>query len=133
MSAADVAVDTNILIYVYSEDRRKRSIAIEPIEAGCLVSVQALNEFASVAVRKLRFSWDETEEALDAIIAQSTVSPIEIEHHFAARRIAKATRYSFYDSLMIAVALEGGARTFLSEDLQDGRVVEGMTIRNPFV
>ena len=44
------------------------------------------------------------------------------------------TRYgfSFYDSLIVAAALEAGCTTLYSEDMQDGQRIEGLTIRNPF-
>jgi predicted nucleic acid-binding protein len=41
-------------------------------------------------------------------------------------------RYSFYDSLIIAAALEDGCTRLLSEDLQHGQRIEGMVITNPF-
>ncbi|MDZ7728612.1 MAG: PIN domain-containing protein [Dehalococcoidia bacterium] len=41
-------------------------------------------------------------------------------------------RYSFYDSLIIAAALEAGCTRLLSEDLHDGQDIEGLRIENPF-
>lgn len=40
--------------------------------------------------------------------------------------------YSFYDSLILAAALESGCTRVLSEDLQDCQRIEGLTIENPF-
>jgi predicted nucleic acid-binding protein len=40
--------------------------------------------------------------------------------------------FSFWDALIVEAALRGGADRLLSEDMQDGRVVEGMRIENPF-
>jgi predicted nucleic acid-binding protein len=41
---------------------------------------------------------------------------------------------TFYDALIVASALEAGCTTLLSEDIQDGRVIDGrLTIRNPFM
>jgi predicted nucleic acid-binding protein len=42
-------------------------------------------------------------------------------------------RYGFYDSLIIAAALDAGCTRLYSEDLQDGQRIEGLTIKNPFV
>ena len=41
-------------------------------------------------------------------------------------------RFSFYDSLIVAAALEAGCARLLSEDLQHGQLIEGLTIENPF-
>ena len=40
--------------------------------------------------------------------------------------------YSFWDSMIIEAAIKGGATVLISEDLQDGQVVSGVTIENPF-
>lgn len=46
--------------------------------------------------------------------------------------MAADIQHGIYDALMLAIAPENGAKVFLSEDLQHGRAVEGMEIRNPF-
>lgn len=46
--------------------------------------------------------------------------------------IHAAHRYSFWDSLIIAAAIEGGASALLTEDPSDGRNIKGLTITNPF-
>jgi predicted nucleic acid-binding protein len=40
--------------------------------------------------------------------------------------------YSFWDSMIVEAAIKGGAKVLISEDLQDGQVISGVTIRNPF-
>ena len=47
-------------------------------------------------------------------------------------RIRARYGFSFYDSLIVAAALEAGCTTLYSEDMQDGQRIEGLTIRNPF-
>ena len=44
----------------------------------------------------------------------------------------ESTQFRWYDSLIVAAALESGAELLYSEDLQDGRRLAGLTIRNPF-
>jgi predicted nucleic acid-binding protein len=46
--------------------------------------------------------------------------------------IGEEIGYPFYDALILTAAIESGCRTLLTEDLQDGRIVQGITIRNPF-
>lgn len=130
--SADVALDTNILVYAYSADDAKRAVAAKLVEERCLLSVQALNEFANVLRRKHGREWSDIARFTRTVAEMSRVCDLTATSHWRALRIAEQTGYSFYDALMLAVALENGASVFLSEDLQHGRVVEGMEIRNPF-
>ncbi len=134
MTASDQFLDTNVLVYAFSDDARSaRAEAL--LAEGCASGVQALNEFANVARRKLAMEWREVRDALDAIRALlSTVAPLDVETHLAGIEIAERHRLSVYDAMMIAAALHLRCTTFWSEDLQDGLVVEGrLTVRNPFV
>ena len=65
MSAAECFVDTNVLLYLLSGDQRKADRAEEVLAGGATISVQVLNEFASVASRKLGMSLTEVQEALE--------------------------------------------------------------------
>lgn len=132
MSADRSALDTNVLVYVYSRDPVKTAPARRLVEAGGIVSMQALNEFVHLARRKMGFGWPDVRAAVSAFEAMLDVRDLTLADHWRALRIAEQTHYSIHDALMLAVALEAGARTFWSEDMQDGRVVEGMTIRDPF-
>jgi predicted nucleic acid-binding protein len=59
---------------------------------------------------------------------------LETEHYLRASRLRDRYHISHWDSLLIVAALELGASTFYSEDMQDGLVVDGvLTIRNPFL
>lgn len=59
--------------------------------------------------------------------------PITLETHVAAVTLAREHRLSFYDALIVAAALEAGCDTLFSEDLQHGRTIGPLRIRNPFV
>jgi predicted nucleic acid-binding protein len=126
--------DTNVLIYAVAEGDPRSAQAEELLGAGGVLSVQVLNEFVSVARRKIGMPWKEVREALDAfrILCPSPL-PITIEMHEAALRIAEKHGYSIYDALVVAAALEAGCTTLYSEDLHDGQRIDGqLTIRNPF-
>jgi predicted nucleic acid-binding protein len=125
--------DTNILIYaLHSGDDRSRK-AHSLLADGGIISVQSLNEFVSVARRKLKLRWKEVYEAIAAI---ETLCPspraITIDTHKRALGIADRYGYSIFDGLILAAALEANSTTLYSEDLQHGQKVEGLTIRNPF-
>jgi predicted nucleic acid-binding protein/bifunctional DNA-binding transcriptional regulator/antitoxin component of YhaV-PrlF toxin-antitoxin module len=106
-----------------------------PARQGGAISVQVLNEFANVARHKLRKPWPEVAEALDGIRALCAPPlPITLATHEAALGIAARLGYRFYDSLIVASALEAGCATLYSEDMRDGQVVEGASspFANPF-
>lgn len=130
-----VFFDTNVLIYALAQNDPRNGQAEELLARGGVLSVQILNEFVSVAHRKILMSWSEMREALSAIrILCPSPLPITVETHEAALKIAEQHGYRIYDALAIAAALEAGCVTLYSEDLHDGQTINGqVTIRNPFV
>jgi predicted nucleic acid-binding protein len=133
MSAAERFFDTNILLYLLSGDDVKANRAEEELEAGGVISVQVLNEFAAVASRKLRMSVAEIREALAAIRAVCRVVPVSEETHDRGLQIIERYGLSVYDAMTVASALLAGCDTILSEDMQDGLILDGRAeIRNPF-
>jgi len=125
--------DTNVLVYALDEGHPRGEIAGVLLAGGGVVGVQNLNEFAAVARRKFAMTWTEILEALRAIraLCPSPV-PLTAETHDAALRISREYGYHIYDSLVIAAALQASCATLYTEDLRDGQVIEGLTIRNPF-
>lgn len=133
MSAAERFFDTNILLYLLSADDAKADRAEKELGAGGIVSVQVLNEFASVASRKLKMSIAEIREALTTIRAVCKVVPISEETHDKGLQVAEKYGLSIYDAMIIASALLAGCKTVLSEDMQHGQTLDGqLKIRNPF-
>jgi predicted nucleic acid-binding protein len=125
--------DTNVVLYLLSEDLAKADRAEELIANGAVISVQVLNEFAAVASRKLGMSWSEIRDVLGPIYAVSEIEPITVEIHKGGVEIAERYGFSFYDATIVASALLAGCKTLYSEDLQDGQVIDNkLTIRNPF-
>ncbi len=127
-------LDTNILVYAAARQDLRSARARDLLRQRCLVSVQVLNEFTTVAHRKLGRSWREIGIALNAIraLCQAPV-PITLETHQHALRIAERTGYRFYDSLILASALIARCDTVWSEDMADGqRIEDTLTIVNPF-
>lgn len=125
--------DTNVLIYAFGADDLRSDTAQALLAGGGVTGVQSLNEFVSVARRKLDMNWKEILESLAALdaLCPSPV-PLTFDIHRKALQIAERHGYHIFDSLIIAAALESDCHTLYSEDLQDGQVIEELTIRNPF-
>ena len=126
-------VDSNILVYAFTSDHRAAP-AQALLERGCSTSVQGLNEFANVARRKLRMSWQEVGEALTAIRSLCrAILPLDLHTHSDALRIAERYGYAIFDALIIASAPRARSATLWSEDMQHGAVIDGrLRIVNPF-
>ena len=132
MSGAEVFIDTNVLVYLLSGDAEKADRAEELIADGGVISVQVLNEFASVASRKFGMTWSEIREILDTVRALCRTERLTVETHDCGLGISERYGFAIYDSMIIAAALAGCA-SLLSEDFQDGQQLEGqLIVRNPF-
>ncbi len=88
------------------------------------IIVQVLNEFASVAARKLGMSWVEIQEILSQARAVCPVEPITVEVHDCGLRLAERYGLPVYDAMIVASALIAGCTTLYSEDMQDGQVID---------
>ena len=100
---------------------------------GLLVSTQVLQEFYVTITRKLARPLPE-DTALAALQRLAALPTVQVDSRLvleAARR-SQALKLSFWDALIVQAAVEGGATQLLSEDLQHGRNIDGMTIQNPF-
>lgn len=127
-------LDTNILIYAMAQNDPRNARAEQLLTSGGVLSVQVLNEFVSVARRKMLMPWRDVRKALDAfqLLCPAPI-PITIHTHESALKIAQKYGCNIYDALVIAAALEGGCAILYSEDLQDGQIIDHkLTIRNPF-
>lgn len=126
-------LDTNILIYAVLDDGAKVETAQLLVASGAVISVQVLNEFAAVARRKFGKTWAEIDEALQVVRSLVLeIVPLVLETHDTAMAISARLDYGVYDAMIIASAASAGCDILYSEDMQDGQVIEGLRIMNPF-
>ena len=125
--------DTNVIQYAFRQDDRRGEVAETLLASGGAISVQVLNEFVAVARRKFGKSWKEVHLALDILrVFCPEPEPLTVETLERAVGVAERYRYTIFDSLIIAAALQVGAKVLYSEDMQDGQTIDGLTICNPF-
>jgi len=133
MSGADSFLDTNVLLYLLSEDAEKADRVEEMLLHPNVISVQVLNEFAAVARRKLALSFEEVREVLDTIRAACGVEPLTVETHDRGLEVAERLGLSIYDAMIVASALKAGCKTLYSEDLQHQQLISRqLRVVNPF-
>jgi len=126
-------IDTNILLYLLSEDSNKADQAETIVRAGGTISVQVLNELANVTHRKLAMSWMEINELLSLIRSLCSIEPLTIETHDMGKLIAERYKLSVYDAMIVAAGLLSGCETLYSEDMQDGLLIDNqLRICSPY-
>jgi predicted nucleic acid-binding protein len=130
------AVDSNVIVYLFSGDAAKADRAEALVARGKskpVISTQVMNEVTLVMSRKMGISWPEIERILDDVEAFCEVVPLTLEVHKEARRVAEHYGFRFYDSCIIAFALLESCEVLYSEDMQHGQVIfDKLTVVNPF-
>ena len=126
--------DTNVLLYLLSVDNARADRAETIISNGGVISVQVLNEFASVASRKLGMSYSDIRETLKTIREVCMIQPLTLETHELGLEISERYGFSLYDSMIASAALQSDCTYLFSEDMQHGQKIEAkMVITNPFM
>lgn len=130
---AKAFIDTNIVIYALGPNSAKATLAAPLFSGHPTISTQVLSETANVVLKKLALPLSETGKLLamlEATCRVEIVTPATIQH---AIDISGRYGFSWFDSLIVATALEAGCDTLYTEDLQHGQMIEGrLTVTNPF-
>lgn len=133
-----VFLDTNILVYLYSstevEKQKIAQMCVDQLSELGWISTQVLNELNNVLYRKFSLPYDvilSVMAEMESYFQIAVVSPSTIRQ---ALLLGERYHYSYFDSLMLASALELGCDVLYSEDMQSGQKIEGqLQIINPFV
>jgi predicted nucleic acid-binding protein len=128
-----VFFDTNVPLYLLSGNEALAARAEALLAGGGVVSVQALNELASVTSRKLRMTWAEIGELLAGVRASCEVVPLTEEVHTLGLTIAGRHRLSVYDAMIWAAAMLSDCTILYSEDRQHGLKIGNTLLQNPFL
>lgn len=125
--------DTNVLLYMFV-DRSWKAEAAERVFAGDLiVSVQVLNEAATVLRRKHRADWSAVYDILQTLRMGARIVPLTVETHDVGIRLAQRYQLSVYDGMIAAAALLSECDTLYSEDMHHGLTIEDrFRVVNPF-
>ncbi|HEY9258250.1 PIN domain-containing protein [Chitinophaga sp.] len=132
---ANVFLDSNIIEYSYSNSEiDKQKIARKLItESNSYISTQVLQELSNIVTRKFKFSYQQAILAIKECCQNNNLYVNTENTVLQACQVADRYGFSFYDSLIIAAALESGCTILYSEDLQNGQLIdEKLTIKNPF-
>jgi predicted nucleic acid-binding protein len=129
-----VFADTNVLLYLLSNDKQKKQISKEILSSRPFISTQVLNEFSNVCIKKLKITSDSLLQVLETIDKHVRLVGFTSATIHAAIRLQQRYQLQYYDSLIIATALENGCDLLLSEDLQHSMLINNqLKIINPFI
>ena len=137
--SAENFLDTNVLVYTFDETdpgkrRQAETLVNESLASGSgCVSFQVVQETLNVLIRRLGFVTEDARRVLQQVLIPLwQVNPTAALYQDA---ISLQGRYgfTFYDSLIVASALEAGCTRLYSEDLQHGQQIQRLTILNPFI
>lgn len=131
-------LDSNVFVYLFDEtDSRKRGVAERLVRKALsdgtgVISFQVVQETLNVMTRKLGASPQDARQFLDNVLLPLwRIAPTPSLYASALDHRARHG-FSFYDSLILAAAIDFGCVRLWSEDLQDGRSIDGVKITNPF-
>jgi predicted nucleic acid-binding protein len=130
-------IDTNILIYADSDDEPQKQKAAALLIAYAVktctgvISTQVLNEYANVALRRLKLGHARLREQL-RFYKQFEVISLTPDITDAAVDLHQTRSISYYDAVIVASAQIAGCKLLYSEDMNAGEVVSGVKVVNPF-
>jgi predicted nucleic acid-binding protein len=131
-----VFLDTNIFVYLYSEDESEKQIVTLNIleQTRCITSTQVLNEFCSVCLRKLGIPNSAVQQSIKEITENCELCYIDVTIIQKALEVNKKYGYTYYDCLILASAIFNNCKCLYSEDMQHNQIIEDkLKIINPFL
>lgn len=138
--SAKAFFDTNVLVYAFDKSEpdkgaiARRLIRDFGTEGNLVLSTQVLQEFY-VTVTKARKLMLPKKQAEDIVndLAQFSLVQVDKDIIFRAMKRHQSDTFSFWDSLIVEAALQSGCSRLLSEDMQNGLIIDSLSISNPFV
>ena len=134
-------LDTNIFVYSFDPGAPEKAVIAEKLVRRArtsgrgVVSYQVAQEFVNVALR--RFAAVMTTEELERYSLRVLFPLLQIHsspHLFLqALHLQSRSRLSWYDSLIVAAALQSACKILFSEDLQHGQRFGDLVVENPFI
>jgi predicted nucleic acid-binding protein len=133
-----ISFDTNVLIYAMAAGADERANRARDLlgramrAANSVLLLQSLAEFSNVAIRKAGIPAEDIERVIQSWCAVLPVQPADESDLLTALEVVRADRLAFWDAMLWASAQRAGVRHMLTEDFQDGFVLQDVTFINPF-
>lgn len=134
MRGDSIFLDTNIILYCYAQDEPLKQAAALEIASGAntFISTQVVKETCNILRKKIKLTWQQIESVVDEIELNNQLVEVKISTLRKAISITDRYQLQWFDSIIIASALETNCSVLYSEDLQDGFIIDSLEIKNPF-
>ena len=131
-----VALDSNILIYAELEPEsdkgaRAADLILRAARDG-VIPVQVLGEYLRFVQRRAPAAFEEAMRQASIYRAAFLTPPTTDAIVTTASELARAHRMQLWDGVICAASVEAGAKVLMTEDMQDGRMIDGLRLVNPF-
>ena len=138
--SGNVFLDTNVFVYSFdttapSKQQTATALIRQVLQDGSgVISSQVVQEFINVAMRKFSvpLTPGDCRKYFETVLASLCRVYANSDLYLLALEVMERWGYAFYDSLVIAAAVQSDCRILYSEDLHDGHNIMGLTIVNPF-
>jgi len=132
-----VLLDTNLWVYLYAKDPPDKSVKVRELVnnnfSRIIISTQILGELYNVLLKKKFTSKDEAKQIILEMVTNFPIVEIDVLKVMTALEINSTYGYSYWDSLVVATALQHNCDILYSEDMQANQIIEKKTrIINPF-
>jgi predicted nucleic acid-binding protein len=126
MPADKAFIDTNIFVYIQRTDEPEKTVIAEHVIDffDCVASTQVLNEMCNILTRKFPSPKEDVIRVLNSIKQNCIIQTVTDD--FPDKALDYHYRYSisYYDALMITAAIEANCKYVISEDMQDGLIID---------
>ena len=130
----NIALDTNVLVYLYdASNEKKRKISEDLLFGEPLISSQVVSEYLNVSKRLLKLPKNEVFDKCLRVFSYCVITPVVYETLALAKLLMLKYDFQLFDSIVIAGALQTECSILYSEDLHLNHIIEGkLTIKNPY-
>ena len=138
--SAKYFIDTNVFVYSFdyrhlSKKKRSEELIQEALKTNAgIISTQVIQEFLNVATQKFEVPLKIEDGRAYLRLVMNPLCQVypSLALYESCLDIQGETKYTFYDSLILAAAVQGRCDILYSEDLQDGQEVRSVKIVNPY-
>jgi predicted nucleic acid-binding protein len=134
-----IFVDSNVWLYLFLQDDNNKYITTERyflsnnLNSNFIITYQVINEISNILLKN-NFTETEIRENIDYLFKVCTIQEFTKEIILTASFIREKYSFSFWDSILVGSALFSKCDAFVTEDMQDGQIIENtLKIVNPFV
>lgn len=137
MAGERYTFDTNVLFYAIDRSDAKKHARAKALigladSQRMSVLLQTLGELSNAITKRQPGLLSQTERLIQILSVMFAIVPTELEDLSNALLVHREHKLQFWDAVLWAVARRAGCTVFLTEDMQDGRILGGVTFRNPF-